>query len=143
MPLSPPVRRQSDPPLSQAVPNLSFSVRLTARLIPRQFHTIDKITRRSGIVSSPPAQVTAGRAQSTAETAAAKKVVAEPRVLRATLFSPIRRQPRKCPETGFWERRWAAPGSVGFFQPTTQPTICEFLRDFRIVWQSPRCCKLL
>jgi hypothetical protein len=33
--------------------------------------------------------------------------------------------------------------SVDFFQPTTQPTTCNVLYDFRVVWQSPRSCKLL
>ena len=32
---------------------------------------------------------------------------------------------------------------VDFFQPTTQPTKCDVLCDFRVVWQSPRSCKLL
>ncbi len=36
-----------------------------------------------------------------------------------------------------------APESVDFSQPTTQPTICDVLYDFRVVWQSPRSCKLL
>ena len=34
-------------------------------------------------------------------------------------------------------------GIPGPFQPTTQPTICDVLYDFRAVWQSPRSCKLL
>jgi len=25
-----------------------------------------------------------------------------------------------------------------FFQPTTQPTKCDVLYDFRVLWQSPR-----
>ncbi len=36
---------------------------------------------------------------------------------------------------------------VDFFQPTTQPTTqptkCDVLCDFRVLWQSPRSCKLL
>jgi hypothetical protein len=34
-----------------------------------------------------------------------------------------------------------APESLDFFQPTIQPTICDVLYDFRVVWQSPRSCK--
>jgi len=34
-------------------------------------------------------------------------------------------------------------GFVIFIQPTVQPTKCEVLCDFRVVWQSPRSCKLL
>jgi hypothetical protein len=40
----------------------------------------------------------------------------------------------------------AASGFVNFFQPTTQPTktyVLYVLYDFRVVWQSPRSCKLL
>ena len=33
--------------------------------------------------------------------------------------------------------------SMDCFQPTTQPTISDVLYDFRVVWQSPRSCKLL
>ncbi len=32
---------------------------------------------------------------------------------------------------------------VNFFQPTTRPTKTYFSYDFRVVWQSPRSCKLL
>ena len=43
----------------------------------------------------------------------------------------------------FWETNvGAAPESVDFFQPTTQPTTCDVLYDFRVFWQSPRSCKL-
>ena len=28
-------------------------------------------------------------------------------------------------------------------QPTTQPTKCHVFHDFRVIWQSPRCCKSL
>jgi len=37
----------------------------------------------------------------------------------------------------------AASEFVHFFQPTTQPTKTYVLYDFRVVWQSPRSCKLL
>jgi len=37
----------------------------------------------------------------------------------------------------------AASEFVDFFQPTTQPTRTSVLYDFRVVWQSPRFCKLL
>ena len=30
-----------------------------------------------------------------------------------------------------------------YFQPTPQPTECDVLYDFRVLWQSPRSCKLL
>ncbi len=32
---------------------------------------------------------------------------------------------------------------VDSFQPITQPTRTSVLYDFRVVWQSPRSCKLL
>ena len=35
------------------------------------------------------------------------------------------------------------PQSRAIFQPTTQPTMLDVLYDFRELWQSPRCCKLL
>ena len=31
----------------------------------------------------------------------------------------------------------------GYFQPTIQPAESDVLRDFRVLWQSPRPCKLL
>ena len=31
----------------------------------------------------------------------------------------------------------------GYFQPTLQPTECDVLYDFRVLWQSPRSSKLL
>jgi|SRR5580704_10785461 hypothetical protein len=51
---------------------------------------------------------------------------------------------RSLARMGSWEmnvRR--ASGYVGLFQPTTQPTRTCVLYDFRVVWQSPRSCKLL
>jgi len=48
------------------------------------------------------------------------------------------------PETGFWANECGVSAwCVSFFQPTTQPTTCDVLYDFRAVWQSPRSCKLL
>ena len=36
----------------------------------------------------------------------------------------------------------AASEAVDFFQPTIQPTKCDVLYDFCVVWQSPRSCEL-
>ena len=37
------------------------------------------------------------------------------------------------------DRTW----TEAFFQPTLQPTDCDVLYDFRVLWQSPRSSKLL
>ena len=34
-------------------------------------------------------------------------------------------------------------GLRDYFQPTVQPTECDVLYDFRVLWQSPRSSKLL
>ena len=34
-------------------------------------------------------------------------------------------------------------GLRDYFQPTVQPTVYDVLCDFRVLWQSPRSCKLL
>src|ERR1700722_7135034 len=36
---------------------------------------------------------------------------------------------------------WTGAEFVDFFQPTSPPTTCDVLYDFRVVWQSPRSCK--
>jgi hypothetical protein len=41
-----------------------------------------------------------------------------------------------------WEMTGDASEVVDFFQPTTQPTKTYVLYDFRVVWRSPRSCKL-
>jgi hypothetical protein len=51
--------------------------------------------------------------------------------------------PISYPETRFYEMNVGAAWElVDFFQPTTQPTKTYVLYDFRVVWQSPRSCKL-